>query len=234
MLKKTLDGIPFYEFEIFQQFRGGLKHAVFTRHSDIFSASPLQRVLDTATTPVQFNEQLHGTSTWMVEKEEAFSLRPFKKGDALMTRYAEIPLVIRIADCASILLFDPIQKVVANVHAGWRGMVQRIIHTALLQLAERFGCKKKNILAGISPMLGPCCSRFSNPEKELPRFLHSYILGENMVDLWSIVEGQLRECGIMKDHIENPRMCTLCNPEDFYSYRREPGVGRFGTAIMLK
>ncbi len=230
MIRKITSGIPFYEFELFQQFRGVLSHAVLTRHADIASPEAIQKTLQTNAAPISIDSQLHGTRIHQVPLKQKRRL----EGDILITADAQTPLVIRIADCASILLFDPTKKIIANIHAGWRGLAARGIHRTLQELRQRFQVHPENIFAAVSPMLGPCCSRFSQPEIELPKFLHSYILEENMVDLWSIVVGQLRECGVKEDHIENPRICTFCNPEDFYSYRREPGAGRFGTAIMLK
>jgi YfiH family protein len=238
MIRKTTKGTPFYEFEIFQQFRSGLRHAVFTRHSDISSPSTVQTIFETNAHPIAFKNQLHGTQIQTVSLRTRFvgTRRSNLEGDVFITESKNIPLVIRIADCASILLFDPSKKIIANIHAGWRGLAAKIIHHAVRELNERFRVRPENIFAGISPMLGPCCSHFSQPKKELPKFLHSYIIPENMVDLWSITEGQLSECGVLEKHIENPRICTFCNPEDFFSYRRrrEGDSGRFGTAIMLK
>ncbi|MBI2638517.1 polyphenol oxidase family protein [Candidatus Peregrinibacteria bacterium] len=249
MIRKIAAGIPFYEFEIFQQFRRGLKHAVFTRHSDILTPKTVQTIFETNAHPVAFKNQLHGTKLHIIpaqfnEKKVAqprlginclASLRlGLFEGDIFVTSEQQIPLVIRIADCASILLFDPTKKIIANIHAGWRGLAAKIIHRTIQKLQQRFLVRPENIFAGISPMLGPCCSRFTEPKKELPNFLHQYILQKNMVNLWSITESQLRECGVLKKHIENPRICTSCNPENFFSYRREGDSGRFGTAIMLQ
>lgn len=230
MIRKIQAGVPFYEFEILQQFRGKLSHAVLTRHSEISSPSTVQTVLQTAASPIAFTNQLHGTRMHRVPLQRK---RPLS-GDILVTTHAKIPLVIRIADCASILLFDPTKKIIANIHAGWRGLAAKAIHHTIEKLRQNFQVRPENIFAAVSPMLGPCCSRFSQPKKELPKFLHSYILEDNMVNLLGITEDQLRECGLQENHIENPRICTFCNPEDFYSYRREGNGGRFGTAIMLK
>lgn len=236
MIRKISAGIPFYEFEIFQQFRGGLEAAVFTRHSDISSPPVVQTIFETDAQPVAFKNQLHGTQIQAVSLRTRFAgtRRSNLEGDVLITRRSQIPLVIRIADCASILLFDPTKKIIANIHAGWRGLAKKVIQHAINKLHQRFGVRSENIFAGISPMLGSCCSRFTEPKKELPAFLHKYILNENLIDLWSAAEDQLHGCGIPENQIENPRICTFCNPKDFFSYRREGDSGRFGTAIMLK
>lgn len=229
MLKKTLDGIPFYEFELFQEFRGGLRHAVFTRHSPIDRTDGIQNILETNAQPLSFKNQLHGTKIVNVIPTKA----RIYEGDVFITEFSNLPLMIRIADCASILIFDPVKKVIANIHAGWRGLAKRAIHKTIEKLSAHYGSQREDLIACISPMIGPCCCRFSNPYKELPRFMHKYIGEENMVDLWAAAEGHLRECGVLPEHIENPRMCTSCHPEDFFSYRREGDIGRFATAIML-
>lgn len=230
MIRKISAGIPFYEFEIFQQFRGGLEAAVFTRHSDISTPSAVQTVFETDARPITFQNQLHGTRISHVIHANTKTY----EGDVFITQIKNTPLLIRIADCASILLFDPTKKVIANIHAGWRGLAKKIVARTIQELVRRFEVRPENIFAGISPMIGSCCCRFTEPKKELPKFLHAYILEKNLVDLWSAAEDQLHGCGIPENQIENPHLCTFCNPEDFFSYRREGDSGRFGTAIMLK
>jgi YfiH family protein len=232
MLRKEKDGIPFFEFELFQEFRGGLRHAVFTRHMNINDKEKIQKILDAPAFAPQlsFKNQLHGNDICIIEDEIKHN------GDILMTSNPETPLIIRIADCASIMIFDPVKKAIANIHAGWRGFAKRAIHKTIEEFCARYGSQKENLLAGISPMIGPCCYCFSDPYNELPSHLHRFIAKENIVNLWAAAEEHLRECGILPSHIENPRICTACHPEDFYSYRlrREGDSGRFGTAIMLK
>lgn len=230
MLRRASNAIPFFEFGVLQEFKRGLTHAVFTRHSDIRDPSTIQSALETKATPRSFGDQLHGNKVIRVRAVE----KQIENGDALITDQPNIPLVIRIADCASIILFEPSKKIIGNIHAGWHGIAQRIIQATIDRLIKDFNVPITELRVCISPMIGPCCCRFTEPKKELPKFLHSFITEENTVDLWSAIEGQLRECGVKKEYIENPRICTACNPEEFFSYRREGNTGRFGTAIMLK
>lgn len=232
MIKRFHKDIPYYEFSVFQKFRkrGGLRHAVFTRRTDIDNPSLIQNILHTKAHPISFSNQLHGTQEWVIKKRPA----DIREGDILVSALKNAPLVIRIADCGSIQLFDPKRNVIANIHAGWRGLAEKIIERAVHIMAEQFDSKSRDIVAGISPMLGPCCSYFSDPKNELPTFLHSYISENNTVNLWAIAEDQLRACGVRKENIENPCMCTFCNPQEFHSYRRDKKLaGRFATAIML-
>lgn len=231
MLKKYYDALPFYEFELFQKFKDILRHAIFPRQINIENIPLLQKILDTKSPILRFNKQLHGACVWHVKNKPCF----IQNGDALITQEKDTPLMIRVADCASVILVDPAKKAVANIHAGWRGLSKKVIHTTIQTMETAFSSQPSNIFAAISPMIGPCCSYFSNPKDELPKFLHKYISEENTVDLWKAAEEHLRECGLNKDHIENPRICTYCNPEEFYSYRRKnTGNQRFGVAIMLR
>lgn len=235
MRPKSLHSIPFYEFEIFQRHSGVLRHAVFTRRTNAGNPKTpqmLQRIFNSGAGPLFFKNQLHGTNI--------VTFNPLKnsgtaenEGDAWITSATNAPLAIRIADCASILLFDPVKKVIANIHAGWRGLAKKIIRKVIQKMRCDFGSESPNLLAGISPMIGPCCCMFSGPHEELPRHMHKYITEDLTVNLWAAAEGHLRECGLPKTHIENARVCTFCNPEDFYSYRREGDTGRFFTVIML-
>lgn len=249
MTKKTFNGTAYFEFDIFRKHRG-LKHAVFTRRFNIKNKLEIKTLFGTRSEPVYFKKQLHGTDILIVRPVQPRApmslrtLRPHsvpkqshishKSGDILLTSEAGIPLLIRIADCASILIFDPNARAIANIHAGWRGLAENVINKAITAMKKRFGSAGQNLIAAISPMLGPCCARFTNPRKELPKHMHKFITKENTVDLWAVAESQLKKCGVHAENIENPRICTSCDKENFYSYRRGDIKKRFGAAIMLK
>lgn len=220
--------------QIFDRYKRKLQSAVFSRRDDIQNKQWIQDFFESEHPPASFFEQLHGTEIEIIHKDHAANWNDVeRRGDVLITNVPGIPLMIRIADCASVMLFDPVQHVVANIHAGWRGISARIIHKTIARLEEHFGSHRSDIVAAISPMLGPCCSRFSDPFNELPKFMYHHINEENFVNLWAALEEHLHECGIPKEQIENPRICTFCHPEDFFSYRREGNAGRFATAIMM-
>ncbi|MEK9133045.1 MAG: polyphenol oxidase family protein [Patescibacteria group bacterium] len=211
------------QFKNILQFSDRVRHCVLSRHEKLEDA---QKNLGAAIPPIQFESQLHGADSIIVKCEKLS-----KNGDALMTNKPGLPILIRTADCASVMLFDPVKNVIANIHAGWRGTAQKIVHATIQKMHEAFGCNARDLMAGISPSIGSCCAVFTKPYEELPKFLHTYITEENTFNLWAAIEGQLCECGVK--NIENPRICTMCNPEDFYSYRRGDKEKRSGTAIML-
>ena len=183
---------------------------------------------------VEFSEQLHGDTIVIVngsQKKSSKNNQPLR-GDALITDLPGKALTIRIADCLSLLVFDPQKNVIANIHAGWRGIAARIIKKTIQKLHKTFRSIPEDLLIGISPSIGPCCFNMSNPIKELPVFMRTFILLNNHVDLWAAAESQLIQSGVRLENIENQKICTACNNDTFYSYRKDD-TERFYTAIML-
>ncbi len=203
----------------------------------IQSVSPDKNVADIFP-PISFTKQTHGTDILALKKGRAtygeVSAREKREGDIFMSNEKNIPFMIRTADCACVVLFDPTSNSMANIHAGWRGIAQKAIALSVSELCKRFGANRKTIRASISPMIGPCCAQFTDPHRELPHFMRPFFCEENHVDLWAAAENQLIGSGLQANNIFNPRICTVCSPETFYSYRREgEGNGRFGTLAML-
>ena len=126
-----------------------------------------------------FLHQVHGTDVLILAREDTPDPALFWKpghpaagkvltGDAVVTDLTQLALVIQVADCQAVMLADPQKKVIANVHSGWRGSIQDIIGRCVDVMVHRFGCDPRQILAGISPSLGPCCAEFIHFRK---RFL---------------------------------------------------------------
>lgn len=154
--------------------------------------------------------------------------------DGLLTLEKGLGLLITNADCQACLFYDPTKKVVGNVHCGWRGNVANIYGEAVRAMVERYGCSPADILACISPSLGPCHAQFVNYRKELPPSFIKYQIVPEYFDFWAIAEEQLTDVGVLPHHIEIAEICTYCNEEDCYSYRREKIGGRHGTVIALR
>lgn len=155
------------------------------------------------------------------------------EADAVVTNIIGKFLVIQVADCQSILIFDPVQHVAANVHSGWRGSINNIIGHTITAMEKSFGCRARDMIAGIGPSLGPCCAEFVNYEKEIPKAFWQYKDHVNHFDFWSLSRDQLCETGILSENIESSRLCTKCNPNRFFSFRGEGTTGRFAAAIGL-
>ncbi|MFN2354051.1 MAG: peptidoglycan editing factor PgeF [Desulfopila sp.] len=139
--------------------------------------------------------------------------------DALITDGVGVGLMIGHADCQAVMLYDPVCRVVAAVHSGWRGSVANIVAKTVAQMQAVFGTRAAQLVAAIGPSLGPCCSEFVNYEHELPTTFLPFRTDDNHFDFWQITRHQLLQCGVDEAGIHCVRVCTVCSP-DFFSYRR--------------
>lgn len=187
-------------------------------------------------------KQVHGDRIEIIgEGQAGLGARDYESGmdetDALMTNVPGICVMVLVADCVPILLFDPAHMVVAAVHSGWKGTVARIGAKAVRLMAERFGSRASDIIAGIGPSIGPCCYEVGHevesafgPDAPLG---HRKANGRAHLDLWEANRRILLESGVPDAKIEIARLCTRCNADLFFSERHHPGTGRFGAGIML-
>jgi len=190
--------------------------------------------------PLVFLNQVHGDTIKVLKKDDNDLSQIFEPGketytaDGIITNMKGVFLVIQVADCQSVMLYDPDKKVIANIHSGWRGSVANIIGKCVDKMVLEFGCRSEEILAGISPSLGPCCAEFINYKDEIPEHLWKYKQKDkNFFDFWVMSQDQLMEKGVKKENIKNMEICTKCNSDFFYSYRGEKTTGRFACVISM-
>ena len=179
--------------------------------------------------------QVHGDQVVIVEDIKQDT--EFAEADGLITSEPGVGLLIQQADCQAVLLHDPVQKVIAAVHNGWRGSTLNIIAKTVAAMEGYYGVNPKNLKAVISPSLGPCCAEFINFQQELPKSFHARQVTPCHFDFWAISRDQLKEAGLKDTNIETAGICTVCS-KDFFSYRRAvrqgSGVtGRNGSVIAL-
>ncbi len=159
--------------------------------------------------------------------------------DGLLSR-EPVALLLRFADCVPILLFDPTERVIGLLHAGWKGTTAQIAGKSVRQMQERFGCEPENILAAIGPSIGPCCYEVREDfVKEVSRAWPqavSFIRHDGHryhADLWELNRQQLLDAGVRQ--IELSGICTACHRDEFYSHRGDGGVtGRFAVVVGLQ
>lgn len=251
-MKRFLEnGLVYYRFELFDPFPQ-VAHGVFTRHGGV-SPPPCQGLnvafvpedaeanvranLDLAAealglSGLAFADQVHGDKSLVVRAGDAYRPRTRKDVldgyDALITPDPGPGLMVKLADCQGVLLFDPRTGVLALVHSGWRGSALNVIGKTAARLKNEFGVRPEDLLAGVSPSLGPCCAEFVNYRDELPPKLWDYQVSDRRFDLWAVSQDQLAAAGVRPENVEVARICTKCGGDDFYSYRREKVTGRFG------
>jgi len=193
-------------------------------------------------------EQVHGDQVITVTAADAgrgaASLADALPGvDALITGDSAVLLSSYYADCVPLLFLDPVRRVIALAHAGWKGTVQNIGAKTVHHMLEKHGCKASNILAAVGPAIGPCCYEVDTlvrqaveqciPDDPLPARLSRP--GHWWLDLSAVNNLQLTRAGVRADHITMANCCTACSDDLFFSYRKQNGcTGRMASLLMLK
>ena len=192
--------------------------------------------------------QIHSANVTVVTSREAGRGALDKESrlpdtDAMITNEEEICLMVLSADCVPVLLYDPVNRVIAAVHAGWRGTAAKIVVETVRAMQEKYGCKPEHLLAGIGPSIGSCCFEVGQEVADVFQglFPESQSLvkatapvGKFHVDLWEINRRELLDAGLHAENIEIARLCSVCHSDHFFSYRRDgQTAGRFGAGIAL-
>lgn len=166
----------------------------------------------------------------------------FKEVDGLVTDKKEIDLILTFADCTPILLYDPIKKVISNIHSGWRGTVQKIGQKGVIKMCKDYGCDSKNIIACIGPCIGKCHFEVDEDVKQIFEQTFSY-MNRNCdiikkqekkynIDTTLINRLILEEVGILPENIFESKICTVCNSNLIHSYRAEKERAGRNIAIL--
>jgi polyphenol oxidase len=199
-------------------------------------------------------------SYFIDQHELIWTVKPRRKADALITRHCGVALAMSSADCVPLMFYDPVERVIGLVHAGWRGTARGIAAITLQAMSEQFGSDPKNIRAGIGPSIGPCCYEVSEDvrcyfmgQQEFDPYPTSAsyrkLIRESAVftikrmqsrdslrlDLWETNRNQLLMAGVLSEQIESSEICTSCKKELFFSHRGEHGkAGRFPSILALR
>ena len=165
------------------------------------------------------------------------------EADAIITNQPGIMIGVTVADCVPVLLFDPVKKVIAVVHAGWKGTAARITAQAVEGMIKIFGSTPKNLRAAIGPCIQSCCYQVDQPVKDgfkQLKVLWDAVAEPDGVGKWRLDMAlanrmQLEDVGLTMDSIQTFAHCVCCQKELFFSYRRDNGeTGRQMGFIMLK
>lgn len=153
--------------------------------------------------------------------------REYTDVDGLITEEPHLILCTQYADCVPLFFLDPVKRVVATSHAGWRGTAAGIGRVTVEEMCRGYGCHPENILVGIGPSIGKCCFEVDTPVFEaftrVPAFSDSCYRndggGKYHIDLWAVNRRILIDCGVKADNITVTDLCTRCHPNLFWSHR---------------
>lgn len=164
--------------------------------------------------------QVHGAEVLHVTKPGLYP-----GYDGLVTATPEILLAISAADCAAVLLADPVHRVLGACHSGWRGTVANITaHT--LEAMEALGAQATHVHAFISPCIST--AHFEVGEEVAVQFDETFVQRvpgrKPHIDLKAVLVAQLRTRGVPSGQIHVSRHCTYAETDLFFSYRAEQSI----------
>lgn len=197
--------------------------------------------------------QVHGVEITVADEAAGFDpMQPLQpiEADAVITRQPGRWIGVRTADCVPLLMYDPVRKVVAAVHAGWRGTVRHIAQIVMQRLERDFGVSPSDVRVMIGPSIsaqayevgeevaqqfvdagrGDCVVRsFFSAQGRCVPYLKPHI------DLWQSNCMDLLEVGVELEHLDCTPWCTKENADLLFSARVQ-GIetGRIVSAIRLK
>ncbi len=192
-------------------------------------------------------EQVHGNNIYLVkQKDKGKGSREYKNSisnaDSLITNIRGLPLISFYADCVPLLICDPVKRVVALAHAGWKGTVLSIGPKTIMKMEQLFGTNPKDCIVGIGPSISQ--SNYEVDEYMLNVFRDKFNFwsqifidkgnGHYNLDLKKANLLSLKKAGLLRENIIISDLCTYDCEELFYSYRRDKGqTGRMASIIML-
>lgn len=176
-----------------------------------------------------------------------FSLEQYNSTDGTVTNKKNILLATTNADCILLLFFDPINKVIANVHSGWRGTLQRISVEAIHKMQKEYSCKPENIICCICPSIRKCHFEVEQDveklfEEEFKEELKENNKNEEIIERkneikWTIDTVKLNKIilqkeGLKSENILDCGICSVCNSDLIHSFRCEKQGYGLETAII--
>jgi len=256
MVKKEKNGIVYFEFEHFAE-TGLVNHCFSTRIGGVSKApydsmnlayhmgderadvdenfKLISEAIGFDHQKIVMTDQIHENYHLIVD-----DLTKPVWVDGLMTEFPNFVLTSYYADCVPLLFLDPVEKIIANAHAGWRGTTMDMAGKTLREMNFEFGCQMEDILVGIGPSIG---KNYFEVGREVIDLFEEYMplstdymvqKSEDkwLVDLVGINEARLLEMGIKTCNIEVSHVCTFENPDLFFSHRRD-GSARGNMAAMI-
>lgn len=179
--------------------------------------------------------------------DEVIQSQDLQDVDGLITDKKNIALTTKNADCILFLFYDPIKKVIANVHSGWKGTFQKIAEKTVVKMIDYYKCNPSDILCFICPSIRKCHFEVDEDVKDLCSEIFGFTNQlEEIIEVGEIKDGKtkymidtvlinkilLKECGLKEPNIIDCGICSVCNHDRVHSARTEGKNFKRATAII--
>lgn len=260
MLKKEKNGVIYYEFEHLAE-TGLVNHCFSTRIGGVskapYHSMNLAYHMGDDKADVDENFRLISRAVGFDSKQVVMTkqihqdvIQTLGEGDdvredvdGLITVTTGPVLTTYYADCVPLLFVDPVKRIVANAHAGWRGTSLNIAGKTVQKMIDTFDCCAGDILVGIGPSISvrnfevgkEVIEEFEQNIPQVSKHLYQKSEQKWHIDLVQINRQLLIESSILDKNIETSDLCTFENPTIFYSHRRDGSMrGNMAAMISLK
>lgn len=181
------------------------------------------------------------------EKASGISIFPeeLTNVDGLITNKTDIVFSLSFADCTPIYLYDPVKKVIGDIHSGWKGTLTQIGKVAVEKMIKEYECNPKDIICCIGPCIKKCHFEVSKDVadsfreefckmKDIDEIITCTNKEEQkyVIDTTRINQNMMKEAGLLEENIIDSGICTVCNGDYMHSYRVDKEKAGRNTAIL--
>ena len=177
-------------------------------------------------------DQVHGDRVVTAAAVREAAPQP-TRADAVVSDDPQDVLAIGVADCRPVLFHDPSTGAAAAAHCGWRGTLAGLVGTVVDEMVVRVGSEPADMHVAVGPGIGGACYQVGTEVVEA--FADAGFpagtswpddVGRFRLDLAMAIQHTLRTAGVRSERIAIDAACTHCDPERFFSYRRDGVTGR--------
>lgn len=270
--KKAANGIEYLEFKCLNEL--GVKNAIFLRHGGVSGGVYSSLNLRLASRDIKENlmenmkrvsevlgvrsgiickaSQAHTDRVIHITKDNmdsySYLTQNAEQADAYLVNEPKVYTMVTTADCVPIIMYDTKNKIVVNIHSGWKGTLKQISLKALDKLETEFGTSAKDIVVCLGPSISKCCfttrdiafkEMFVDMWPQENKYIYEDRGGTIHIDLKYVITSDFEKRGVLKENIHNADICTKCNNDDFYSYRcttqrKEEDYATFATIVGIE
>lgn len=241
IIKEGKNGIKYIQYK--ELLKYGIKHAYtltvpgidfsFGREEHDRSYKMLAEELGIEVEQIVEPVQTH-TDT-IVCLDNVLSSSELQDVDGLITDKENIALTSKNADCILFLFYDPVKKVIANVHSGWKGTFKKISEKTVNKMINNYKCNPEDILCFISPSIRKCHFEVDEDIKDLCADIFSFLPIEEFIEIGEIKDDKqkymidtvkinkllLKQMGLKEKNIIDSEICSMCNKDIVHSARGE-------------
>ena len=171
--------------------------------------------------------QVHGNRAFIVSEKDRLP----RDADGSVTDSQRFAIGVQVSDCVPLIAVDVDKRVIAAIHAGWRGLAAGVVSATIGKMSEELACRPGDLEVAVGPSISPCC--YTVGEVVMKTFSRSFAgwealfserEGEIRLDLRKGCRLELLSNGVREERIACTGLCTYCHDDLFFSFRRDGGM----------